>query len=168
MIYRIQFIKNSFEFKDLIFWNKLVKEVLNKENLIKQGDKLELYAKRVKCKEFKAIETLSKFPLTEIQAQIIIEKLKEKYDVFALRTNGENLPKINVPKIDNKFMNEELAKLYHNSWLNRKIQEGWRYGRVYSELEKTHPMILPWEQLPDRLKHIDNLYDKISNILGVK
>jgi hypothetical protein len=168
MIFKIQFIKNTFTFNDFVFWNKLIKEILDKENLIKQSENLDIFTKRIKCREFRALETESKHPLTEIQAQQIISRLKEKYDIFSLRTNGESMPKAIIPDIDKNFVNEELSKMYHNSWLNRKIGEGWNWGRVYSEIDKKHPMLLPWEQLPDRLKHVDNVYDKIKTIIGAK
>ncbi len=49
----------------------------------------------------------------------------------------------------------EKAKLKHNKWMRDKVKEGFRYGLVYSEKNKTHPMLRPWEQLPAQYKQID-------------
>jgi hypothetical protein len=44
----------------------------------------------------------------------------------------------------------------HNSWMSKKLRDGWRYGPVKDVSQKIHPCLLPWEELPrqDRLKDV--------------
>jgi len=37
----------------------------------------------------------------------------------------------------------------HNSWLEEKVNDGWVYGKVKDAVAKTHPCILPFDELPD-------------------
>lgn len=44
---------------------------------------------------------------------------------------------------------ELMARLEHERWLAERLQEGWQYAPGLKDLtKKTHPDILPWEQLP--------------------
>jgi hypothetical protein len=36
----------------------------------------------------------------------------------------------------------------HNAWLKERIDNGWVFGEVEDEGKKTHPHIVPYEQLP--------------------
>lgn len=42
----------------------------------------------------------------------------------------------------------------HSLWMDYKLKEGWVYGEVKSVEAKTHPLLIPYEQLDpmDRLK----------------
>lgn len=58
-----------------------------------------------------------------------------------------------------------LAKSHHATWMQDKLDSGWRYGQYLSLIEKTHPLLLPWEQLPDRFK-VPDLHSPL-NILNI-
>jgi RyR domain len=45
-----------------------------------------------------------------------------------------------------------LAKQKHEIWLRERNDAGWRYGVVFNQHEKTHPLLRPWDQLPERYK----------------
>ncbi len=45
-----------------------------------------------------------------------------------------------------------LEKQKHEDWVRERTDGGWRYGTTFDADEKTHPLILPWDQLPDRYK----------------
>ena len=45
-----------------------------------------------------------------------------------------------------------LAKQQHEDWLRDKTDDGWRYGVKVDAKEKTHPLLRPWDQVPERLK----------------
>lgn len=47
------------------------------------------------------------------------------------------------------------AKRQHDCWLKERTETGWRYGATFSTKEKTHPLLRPWEQLPDRFRKVD-------------
>lgn len=40
-------------------------------------------------------------------------------------------------------------KAFHGVWLEHKRKNGWRYGRTEDAERKEHPLILPYEMLPD-------------------
>ncbi len=54
----------------------------------------------------------------------------------------------------------------HNSWLQVKLSEGWVYGPVKNEREKTHPCILPYEMLPAEQQKKDYLFSAIVRALA--
>ena len=37
----------------------------------------------------------------------------------------------------------------HNNWMALKMAEGWVYGEFKDPVAKTHPCMLPYDQLPD-------------------
>ncbi|MGC9336439.1 MAG: NAD-binding protein [Anaerolineae bacterium] len=44
---------------------------------------------------------------------------------------------------------EHMARMEHNLWLQTKQEAGYRWGAVRDEKERTHPDLVPWEDLPD-------------------
>lgn len=52
---------------------------------------------------------------------------------------------------------------FHTRWAQSLAEHGWSYGIAYSKENKTHPMLLPWEQLPKSYK--DKHLDILDNIL---
>ena len=40
------------------------------------------------------------------------------------------------------------AAASHRSWLRKKEEDGWTYGELIDEQKKTHPCILPHDELP--------------------
>lgn len=50
---------------------------------------------------------------------------------------------------------EALAQAQHESWMTERVDEGWRFGERMSQKEKTHPMLRPWHELPDKYRKID-------------
>lgn len=47
---------------------------------------------------------------------------------------------------------ENVAKMLHTEWVNEKVSYHWNYGTRYNPASKTHPLLLPWEQLPRKAK----------------
>lgn len=47
------------------------------------------------------------------------------------------------------------SRASHDKWMSRKLREGWRYGAVKDAVAKTHPCLLPHNELP--------LHDKIKD-----
>ncbi|MDD5819757.1 MAG: RyR domain-containing protein [Bacteroidales bacterium] len=50
---------------------------------------------------------------------------------------------------------ESLAKNVHEVWSANRIAEGWTYGRVRDDVKKTHPCLIPYEDLPESEKDYD-------------
>lgn len=47
---------------------------------------------------------------------------------------------------------ELAAKTYHNRWQQDKINEGWNFGHKLDARNRKHPMLQPWESLPEKYK----------------
>lgn len=59
------------------------------------------------------------------------------------------------------------AKRQHQTWLTSRLKDGWRYGVNVSVSEKTHPLLRPWDDLPDRFKYVDlNEPQALLDVLG--
>ena len=50
---------------------------------------------------------------------------------------------------------ERLAQNNHDHWARKRIAEGWRYGVRRDDLEKQHPDLVPYNQLPESEKEYD-------------
>lgn len=53
----------------------------------------------------------------------------------------------------------------HNAWMADKIAAGWVYGETKNPEAKTHPCIVPYEQLPDFQQRKDALFCAIVDAL---
>lgn len=54
----------------------------------------------------------------------------------------------------------------HVSWMKQKEQEGWVYGEVKDAEKKTHPCMIPYEQLPTNQKVKDYLFREVVHCLA--
>jgi hypothetical protein len=53
----------------------------------------------------------------------------------------------------------------HKSWLAEKEAAGWKYGEIKDVEAKTHPCMLPYEQLPLEQRVKDHLFRAVVNAL---
>jgi hypothetical protein len=53
----------------------------------------------------------------------------------------------------------------HNNWMKEKLENGWRLGHVKDENEKTHPCIVPFEELSLGQKIKDHLFRQVVHSL---
>ena len=53
----------------------------------------------------------------------------------------------------------------HNSWMKEKVDAGWVFGDVKDAEAKTHPCIVPFEQLPEFQQKKDALFCAIVDAL---
>jgi hypothetical protein len=53
----------------------------------------------------------------------------------------------------------------HESWMQQKTEEGWRYGPVKDPDNKEHPCYLPYNELPAEQKAKDYLFRQIIHSL---
>lgn len=72
-----------------------------------------------------------------------------KYIPTPMDTSGVKLPDALLPLI------EEMAKNVHEVWAQNRINDGWRYGPVRDDVNKTHPCLVPYEELPESEKEYD-------------
>ena len=50
---------------------------------------------------------------------------------------------------------EEMSKNVHDVWSETRISQGWTYGPQRDDTLKTHPCLIPYEELPDSEKEYD-------------
>ena len=50
---------------------------------------------------------------------------------------------------------ERLAANNHDHWALKRIAEGWRFGPNRNDKAKTHPDLVPYQELPDSEKEYD-------------
>jgi hypothetical protein len=53
----------------------------------------------------------------------------------------------------------------HISWMDEKIKAGWSYGKIKDSVAKTHPCLVPFEQLPKFQQQKDALFCVIVDAL---
>lgn len=61
-------------------------------------------------------------------------------------------------------LNEVLAKNTHDVWAAGRIKDGWVYGDVRDDNKKTHPCLVPYEDLPESEKE----YDRATSLETLK
>ncbi|HHS83699.1 MAG TPA: hypothetical protein ENK38_02080 [Gammaproteobacteria bacterium] len=60
-----------------------------------------------------------------------------------------------IHAINNPYSTPEDS---HRSWLEAKVMAGWVYGEVKDPAAKTHPCMLPYDQLPDEQRAKDRIF----------
>lgn len=50
---------------------------------------------------------------------------------------------------------ELLAEMEHERWAEGQLRKGWKYGPTRDDEVKTHPCLIPWNELPDDEKDKD-------------
>ena len=53
----------------------------------------------------------------------------------------------------------------HDAWMSHKLADGWTYGEVKDADAKTHPCIVPFDQLPPEQQAKDRLFRAIVHAL---
>jgi len=56
----------------------------------------------------------------------------------------------------------------HENWMKEKVEAGWVYGEVKDPEAKTHPCIVPYDQLPTEQKSKDYLFSTIVKFMYFK
>lgn len=53
----------------------------------------------------------------------------------------------------------------HEAWVHDKVNDGWQYGDVKDANKKTHPCLVPYDELPIEQRRKDYLFQGIVNAL---
>ena len=67
-----------------------------------------------------------------------------------------DLTNIELPKDLNALV-EIIAKNVHEVWASERIKEGWTYGPIRDDKNKTTPCLVPYNELPESEKEYDRL-----------
>jgi hypothetical protein len=57
------------------------------------------------------------------------------------------------------------SKQSHDSWLNQKRKDGWKYGLIKDAEKKEHPCFVEYEKLPESQQKKDALFGAIVRAL---
>lgn len=74
---------------------------------------------------------------------------KRKYIPQPIDTNDVKLPK------ELEELVEEMSKNVHEVWAETRFKQGWTYGEQRNDKLKTHPCLIPYEDLPEAEKEYD-------------
>jgi RyR domain len=61
-------------------------------------------------------------------------------------------------------LTELLAKNAHEIWARQRLADGWSYGSRRDDVQKQHPCLIPYEDLPESEK----VYDRNAAIQTLK
>lgn len=50
----------------------------------------------------------------------------------------------------------------HEAWMKMHVESGWVYGERFDPAAKTHPNLLPWDQLPETTRSKAKIFDLVS------
>lgn len=50
---------------------------------------------------------------------------------------------------------EKMAEHVHDVWAESRIKQGWAYGSQRDDVNKKHPCLVPYSELPDEEKQYD-------------
>ena len=85
--------------------------------------------------------------------------MKEKnYIPQPIDTNDVKLPE------DLEQLVEQMSKNVHEVWAETRISQGWTFGEKRNDDLKTHPCLIPYEELPEEEK----AYDRNTSIGTLK
>ena len=75
--------------------------------------------------------------------------MKKNYVPQHIDTSDEQLP----AELDELV--EKIAENVHEVWAQNRLDEGWVYGEERSDTLKTHPCLIPYDELPEIEKEYD-------------
>ena len=73
------------------------------------------------------------------------------YQPKPISTEGVNLPAGLLP------LTERLAENAHDLWAAQRIAQGWRFGPHRDDVQKLHPCLVPYADLPDSEREYDRI-----------
>ena len=76
--------------------------------------------------------------------------MEKKYVPQPMDTSDVQLPE------ELNALVEQMAKNVHEVWAESRIEQGWSYGEERNDALKTHPCLIPYEELPE----VEKAYDR--------
>ena len=76
--------------------------------------------------------------------------MKQKmYTPLPIDIKGIELPE------ELEMLVEQISKNVHEVWAENRRSQGWTYGEQRNDVLKTHPCLIPYEELPEEEKEYD-------------
>lgn len=57
--------------------------------------------------------------------------------------------------IELEVLVEQMSNNVHEVWAETRVSQGWTYGEQRNDELKTHPCLIPYEELPEEEKEYD-------------
>ena len=74
---------------------------------------------------------------------------KKMYKPQTIDTSDVKLP------MELEELIEAMSKNVHEVWAETRISQGWTYGKQRNDELRTHPCLIPYENLPESEKEFD-------------
>lgn len=87
-----------------------------------------------------------------------------------------NMELILILLFDSVVLNNDLNQIvqkfsehYHDAWASRKLENGWTYGEQWSDMNKTHPRLKPYNMLNDyeRERYKEPVRESLKALLAI-
>ena len=80
---------------------------------------------------------------------IMIDQTSNNYTPTPVDTTNIQLPE------ELMALAEAISKNVHEVWAQGRIADGWTYGEKRDDVNKKHPCLVPYEELPESEKEYD-------------
>ena len=141
--------------KMISIWKDIVKNLSQNKrvNVVTRRSKTCYYYKMILKKE-----------ISEFELKFIVNAWDYYYSQdFEIEANSSDYITFDDVEIDEntlEFIKNISSKYLHNRWVDKKINDGWRYGMYYNSDELTHPALRSWDNLPSELQNCVNIEPK--------
>lgn len=75
--------------------------------------------------------------------------MKKDYIPAPLDTSSVRLPDEIVPLV------EKMSRNVHEVWADGRLKDGWTWGEVRDDVQKKHPCLVPYDDLPESEREYD-------------
>lgn len=102
---------------------------------------------------------ITPYELNEVKNKWAASGVVGNFSITSSSTVSERmkLAASNMVLTDNDYHSVayQLMKAEHQRWYAEKAKSGWSYGPILSVFNKTHPLMRPWEDLPEEYRSVD-------------
>ncbi len=91
---------------------------------------------------------------TKVISEQILSEEKKEWKLIDSATKARLINAVQRA-IDKKITDPSVA---HADWMADMVKQGWVYGEKLDETEKTHPCLVPYDQLPTGQQTKDHIY----------